>query len=192
MAESASATEGILCPGCHFECKLENYQCGRGKEFFDLAAAGGEVPVRRGPVMTPSERAASSDGKPPLNDRVMHGLNIMALRLRQRHGEAGICKVVLSLARAGSFMSLPFLAKRMLLSVDEADAALHEAVQAGYVTIGPEDGRGRFAYLTDAGKQQAAIWKDERDGQTAAFLANLDDDEKAILEHLLRKLLGMG
>lgn len=192
MVESASATGDIRCPGCHFECKLKNYQCGRGKEFFDLAAAGGEVPVRRGPVMTPSERAANPDGKPPLNDRVMHGLNITALRLRQRHEESGMRKVALSLARAGSFMSLPFLAKRMLLSANEADAALYEAEQAGFATVELGDGGVRFAYLTDAGKQQAVIWKGERDRQTAVFLANLDDDEKAVLEHLLRKMLGMG
>ena len=69
MTGSTSAIEGVKCPGCHFECMLEKYQCGRGKEFYDLAAAGGEVPVRRGPMMTPSERAARPDGKPPLNDR---------------------------------------------------------------------------------------------------------------------------
>ena len=188
---STPALQDILCPGCHFECKLANYQCGRGKEFFDLAAAGGEVPIRRGPTRTPSEIAAGAGGRPPLNDCVMHWLNVVANRLQDNHEEAGMRKVVLTLTRTGSFMSLPILAKRMLLSVDDADAALIEAEQAGYVTIGSEDGRGRFAYLTDAGKQQSAVWEAERDVQTAAFVSNLDEDEKEVLERLLRKLLGM-
>lgn len=192
MTNPAPALQDILCPGCHFECKLANYQCGRGKEFFDLAIVGGEVPVRCGPTRTPSEIAAGTGGRPPLNDCVMHWLNVTANRMQDRHEEAGMRKVVLTLDRAGSLMSLPILAKRMLLSLDQADAGLIAAEQAGYVTVGPEDGRGRFAYLTDAGKQQAVVWKDERDASTAAFVSNLSEDEKATLEQLLRKLLGVG
>lgn len=190
MSEAVVSNE-IKCPGCHFECALVNYQCGRGKEFYDLAAAGGEVPPRRVPMMTPSELAASPDGKPPLDDRVMHVLNVMANRLRDRHIEAGDCKVVLTIARAGSFMSLPIMAKRMLLSLDESESALDDAKASGYVVVEVEEGRGHMAYLTDAGKEQAAVWKAERDESTAEFLSALSKEEKEALEALIRKLLGM-
>ena len=78
MNEPLSVPDDLVCPACHFGCRLVKYQCGRGREFFELAAAGEEIPERRGPMMTPSERAAlGGDGRPPLNNRVMHGLNIL-------------------------------------------------------------------------------------------------------------------
>ena len=189
--DTAPAVERTVCPGCHFGCLLAKYQCGRGKEFYDLAAEGGEVPVRRGPMMTPSERAANPDGKPPLNDRVMHGFNILSNRLQDRHVEAGERKVVLSLVRAGGFMSLPILAKRMLLTPDELDNALEDAQQEGLAAVEEDDRIGRIARLTDAGKAQAAMWKAERDEQTAEFLSALSEEEKETLVAHVRKLLGM-
>jgi len=192
MTESTSVSEDIRCPGCHFECMLVKYQCGRGKEFYDIAAAGGEVPVRRGPMMTPSERAANPDGKPPLNNRVMHALNIMASRLRDRHVEAGERKIVVGLVRAGSFMSMPFLAKRSQMSIEELEAELEKACASGFVCIEDDEHAGRIARLTDAGAEQAAQWEMERNEQTAAFLSALSDEEKETLVLLIRKLLGLG
>ena len=181
----------IKCPGCHFECKLVKYQCGRGKEFYDLAAAGGEVPVRRGPMMTPSERAARPDGLPPLNDRVMHGLNILSNSLKDRHVEVGERAVVLALSRLGMFMSQALLAKRMLLSAEELEDYLIEAEQNGLVVAEIEDHAGSIVRLTDAGIEQASAWKAERDADTAEFLSNLSDEEKETLSALVRKLLGL-
>ncbi len=189
----AKVADDVKCPGCHFECRLARYQCGRGLEFFEMAVAGEEVPIRRGPMMTPSERAAcGGDGKPPLNDRVMHGFNILANRLQKRHVEAGARKVVSTLSRTGQFMSLPFLAKRMLMDIDETDEALDEARRAGYIVIETDFHAGRIARLTDAGREQAAAWKQERDDSTAVFLLPLSDEEKETLETLVRKLLVMG
>ena len=188
--EEQVVSKEITCPGCHFECVLVEYQCGRGKEFYDIAAAGGEVPIRRGPMMTPSEKAARPEGKPPVNHRVMHMLNVAANRLQDRHVEAGDRKVVLTLDRAKSFMSVPIMAKRMLVSPEETEKALEEAKAAGYVTVADEE-RGRMAYLTDAGKQQAAAWNAEHEARTAEFLSALSEDEKETLDELMRKLLGI-
>ena len=188
----ATVSNEIKCPGCHFECTLVKYQCGRGKEFYDIAVAGGEVPIRRGPMMSPSERAANPDGKPPLNDRVMHSLNITANRLQGRHEEAGERAVAFALARAGSFMSLPLLAKRMLLSIDEVEGMLEDAQSSGLVTLKNEEGRGRMAYLTDAGKELADQVKAERDKNTSEFLSELSEEEKETLVALMRKMLGLG
>ena len=191
MSEAVVVSDKITCPGCHFECKLVKYQCGRGKEFYDLAIAGEEVPERRGPMMTPSEKAASPDGEPPLDNRVMHTCNILSNRLKERHVDVGEDAVVFGLARAGSFMSLPFLAKRTLLSVDELDKCLEEAKQRGLVVVEVEEHAGRIARLTDAGAEQAAIVKAERDKETAEFLSNLTEEEKETLVVLIRKLLGL-
>ena len=191
MTQSAQISNDIVCPGCHFGCKLAKYQCGRGKEFYDIAAEGGEVPERRGPMMTPSERAATPDGKPPLNDRVMHALNITANRLRDRHAEAGERKVLITLVRTGSFMSVGLLGKRAMLSREELDLVLYGLQQAGMVKLEAEEHAGEVARITQSGLDQAATWKAERDDKTAEFLSALSDDEKEALVALVRKMLGL-
>ena len=188
---AAVVSDEIKCPGCHFECKLVKYQCGRGKEFFDLAAAGEEVPVRRGPMMTPSERAALPDGLPPLNDRVMHGFNILTHRLQDRHVELGERQVTTALSRLGSFMSVALLSKRMRMSPEELDVGLADAQRNGLVVIEDDERIGRIARLTEVGAKQATAWKAERDEETAEFLSDLTEDEKETLVALVRKLLGL-
>lgn len=190
MVFQGAVSENLVCPGCHFGCKLVKYQCGRGKEFFDLAASGGELPTRHGrPVATPSERAARLDGMPPLDDRVMFCLMVLANRLQQHHQETGEQKMAFALSRAGSFMTLPILAKRTMLSPSEFDDALEAAKRAGLVEVEvAEEGDG-IARLTETGKEQVAAWKAERDARTAEFLVALDDGEKETLERLLRKTL---
>lgn len=37
------------CPGCHFGCTLDDYQCARGGRFYEKWQAGEEIPVRRPP-----------------------------------------------------------------------------------------------------------------------------------------------
>ena len=192
MSETTVVDQNLICPACHFGCKLAKYQCGRGKEFFDLVADGEPLPERRGPMLTPSERAAlGSDGRPPLNDRVMHAFTIITNVIQKRHADAGARKVVLTLARTGSFMSLTLLPKRMTLSREEADTFLEEAQQADLVAVENDNRDVRIARLTDAGSEQAALWQAERDAETAEFLSPLSDEEKETLEALVRKLLVM-
>ncbi len=191
MTEQVPVSEDISCPGCHFECKLVKYQCGRGKEFFDLAASGGEVPIRRGPMLSPSEVAAGKPPVPPVNDRIMHGFTIVANKMQDRHAESKSEKIVTALVRQGSFMSLPLLAKRSLLSRDELDAGLEEAREAGYASVEVDERVGRVARLTDAGKKQADAFKEARDAGTAELLSGLSEDEKETLAALIRKVLGM-
>ena len=119
----------------------------------------------------------------------MYVLMALSSYLQQHQQEAVEHKLLFTLSRAGSFMSLPILAKRTMLSVDELDASLEAAKQAGHVEIKAEEGIGRVALLTETGKEQAAAWKAERDAQTAEFLAMLDEEEKETLERLFRKLL---
>ena len=191
MLEKNAVSNDAKCPGCHFGCMLVKYQCGRGKEFYDLAASGGELPERRGPMMTPSEAAARPDGRPPLNDRVMHGLNIMSNRLRERHEQSPNGAVLTALERSASFMSLPILQKRTHVPSAVLDSMLEEACQEELVTLEEDEHAGRIARLTDEGRQRAAEFKAQRDASTAEFLSALSDDEKKQLVTLVRKLLGM-
>ena len=188
MAESAVVSTDITCPGCHFECRLVKYQCGRGKEFFDLAAAGGEVPERRGPMLTPSEAAASSRAKPSLDERVVYALSIAGHIIQKREEEAAAIKAVEAVDRAMSFMSVPILAKRTMLLREELDAALDEAHAAGWLVVEEDERIGKVARLTDAGKEQAAVWKKARAKRAAEFTAPLSNEEKETLESLVRRL----
>ena len=191
MAEVAALSSEIVCPGCHFGCKLAKYQCGRGKEFFDIAAASGELPERRGPMMTPSEKAARPDGKPPVNDRVMHGLNIVANRLRERHEQADIRAAVLGTARAGASITPGILAKRLNLATAELAPIVENAKTEGLVVLEDDDRGIRMVRLTESGAEQARVWKTERDLRNAEFLSALSDEEKETLALLLRKTLGL-
>lgn len=140
-------------------------------------------------MLTPSERAAAGgDGRPPLNDRVMHAFNATVNKFQKRYAEAGVCKLVMTLSRAGSFMSLPLLAKRTLMPADQVDTALEEAQQGGFITVEVEEHAGRIACLTNDGAIQAALWKSERDASTTEFLSPLSNEEKETLVALMRKL----
>lgn len=68
---------------------------------------------------------------------------------------------------------------------------MEDARREGFATVEEDDRIGRIARLTDAGKAQAAMWKADRDEQTAAFLSALTEEEKETLVALVRKLLGM-
>lgn len=157
-----------------------------------MASAGEEVPVRRGPMLTPSERAkAGGDGRPPLNDRVMHAFTVMANVMQRRHAEAGSRKVISGLARVGGFMSIALLSKRMLLPTEEAEIVIDVASEAGLVVIEEDEHAGKIARLTQTGYEKAAEIKRNRDASTAEFLSPLSEEEKETLETLVRKLLAM-
>ena len=189
MAETVAVSGDAVCPGCHFRCKLVKYQCGRGKEFFEMAATGEQLPERRGPVLTPSERASMGGaGKPPVNGRVMHGLNVMGNVIKRELAEDPQRKVVQSLARGGSFMSLPILANRTHLAKEELRTVIDELVQAGLVVEEREEHAGLVARLTDKGAGRAVAWRSEHDERVAEFLSPLTDEEKEQLATMLRKL----
>lgn len=191
------------CPGCHFGCNLDAYQCGRGKEFYELAASGQPVPERRWPMFTPSEKAEGRTGKPPLNERVMRGLNMVSFALRRRHEEAGEKKIVAALVRGGKFMSLPILSKRTHIPREELSTLIEDASTAPFVTIDieeiaplgqREDGDAnprkiKVARLTEEGAAQARVWDEEREVATEEFLAPLSNEEREQLDSLLLKLM---
>ena len=191
MCSQDTVSDALKCPGCHFQCKLVKYQCGRGKGFYDLVADGGELPERRGPMAAPGDRSAGPAKMPPLNDRVVFGFGILSHAMQKRCFETGEQKLVFALMRQGLFMTPPILAKRVMLSAEELDEEVEAAKRRGLVDVEVDERIGRVVCLTEAGQEQAAIWKAERDEQTAEFLSPLSDEEKETMDMLVRKLLGM-
>ena len=55
---NATTQEAPKCPGCHFGCSLDRYQCARGKGLHAKWLAGEEIPERRAPW----ERAKRGEG----------------------------------------------------------------------------------------------------------------------------------
>ena len=189
MEKKVVVSSDVACPGCHFRCKLAKYQCGRGQGFYELVAAGEELPERRGHAATGERADEKGNGRFPSNARVMHSLNILSNRVRDCRAETGERKLVLMLLHLGLFVSASFMPRRMSMSAEEFNRVLATALERGLVEEVTDERRVRIVRLTEAGKRQAAIWSVERDARTAEFLSPLSDEEKETLEGLVRKLI---
>ena len=117
MSENVLSANAPACTGCHFGCTLDAYRCGRGKAFYELWQAGGEVPERRGPGRLGG--SPGGDHRPPSDTRVMHALTIMTKVLHERHAEAPESKLLASIERQGGFFALDKLAERAVLTSEE-------------------------------------------------------------------------
>lgn len=189
MEKRAIVSSDVVCPGCHFRCKLAKYQCGRGQGFYELVAAGEELPERRGHAATGERADEKGNGRFPSNARVMHSLNILSNRVRDCRAETGERKLVLMLSHLGLFVSASFMPRRMSMSVEEFNEVFAAAYEHGLVEESVDERACRVVRLTDAGIRQAAVWSAEREARTAEFLSPLSDEEKETLEMLARKLI---
>ena len=180
----------MKCPGCHFGCSLNKYQCGRGKEFFDLVQDGGELPERRPPVFTPSEQAAKKGHTPPpINEKLVRGINIVSHMMRDRDMPTPEQAIIVGLINLKSFMSKSLLPKRLQLPQLEFEKGLQSAIEHGFVEIADVEHSGTVVRFTASGKVQAEKWKNERDKRIEEFFSALSDDEKVQLDSLLGTLL---
>lgn len=57
--------EARTCPGCHFGCDIEDYQCARGEKLHARWVETGELPERRGPGHGPGANPASGPKHSP-------------------------------------------------------------------------------------------------------------------------------
>jgi DNA-binding MarR family transcriptional regulator len=57
--------------------------------------------------------------------------------------------------------------------------------------VDPDDRRRRAVHLTDKGREQMRVLQREARKAAETFMAPLDDDERATLNRLLRKLAGL-
>ena len=184
--------EAPVCPGCHFGCLVSGYRCGRGKAFHDLWVDGKPVPERRKPPIMRSggaEKAPQGGPMPSSDMRIMHGLNIMANILQDRHTESAERKVLMAAGRQGGFFACDMLAKRTLVDDERVLEAVSFLVERGFAERVLEEVAGEVLRITPTGKEQLAEWDAERDAATADFLSPLDGDEKAQLADMLFRII---
>ena len=192
-----------VCPGCHFGCAIDDYQCARGALFLAKWEAGEEIPVRRPPWArgekpageTPDGQSASAHTPPPrlaalpVSARLMMLLTMAQNALAARDDEQRDRRVAECLLRQESSATNRIIAERTRLNdaaIDEQIASLEER---GIVTSSTlKDGR-TFHTLTEDGRAQAEAWFEEHKAADAAFFAELTDEEAEQLEALLAKTL---
>lgn len=209
MGDSVESTaKAPTCPGCHFGCSVDAYRCARGQGFYKLWCEGKPVPERGIPPMmrkngerSDGERVGDGrpgdgrtgeghkDNVPPVGTRVMHGLNIMANVLQDRHAESPDRKVLTAVGRQGGFFALGMIGKRALLDDDAIAGSVDELVEAGYAVRDEDEIAGPIMRVTPAGKDKLAEWNAERDAATAEFLAPLSDEEQSELADMLFRLI---
>ena len=183
MTETTSTIEVPSCPGCHFGCALDAYRCGRGKGFHQLWVAGKPLPERG----KPGEGGAGH--APSVDMRVMHGLNIMANILQDRHTESAERKALIAIGRQGGFFAVDMLGKRTLLDPERLTDATRYLISEGFVEHDEDEIAGTVLRITSMGREQLAVWNAEREASTAEFLLPLDDDEKAQLSSMLSRII---
>ena len=183
MTETASTIEAPTCPGCHFGCALDAYRCGRGKGFYQLWLDGKPLPERG----EPGEGGAGH--APSVDMRVMHGLNIMANILQDRHTESAERKALMAIGRQGGFFAVDMLGKRTLLEPNSLADATRYLINEGFIEHDEDEIAGTVLRITSSGREQLAVWNAEREVSTAEFLSPLDNDEKAQLSSMLSRII---
>lgn len=183
MIETTSTTKAPSCPGCHFGCALDAYRCGRGKGFHQLWVDGKPIPERGKPGEGGAGRAPSVD------TRVMHGLNIMANILKDRHTESAERKTLMAVGRQGGFFAVDMLGKRTLLDPEDLAEATRFLIAGGFIEHDEDEIAGTVLRITSSGREQLAQWNTEREAATEEFLAPLDDSEKEQLASMLFRII---
>ena len=126
---------------------------------------------------------------PSSDMHIMHGLNIMANILQDRHTESAERKVLMAAGRQGGFFACDMLAKRTLVDDERVLEAVSFLVERGFAERVLEEVAGEVLRITPTGKEQLAEWDAERDAATADFLSPLDGDEKAQLADMLFRII---
>ena len=188
--------ETPVCPGCHFTCAIDDYQCARGEMFYERWKAGEEVPERRGPGRPPAGGMPKGILKPTSDERTMHLLHILEIALSDLERESGSDaperRVVDCLMRHNQSASEFVITGRTNLAGAELGDAL-EQVEAQHLVERRQVQTGATFYaLTDQGIEQAKAWLEELRAAQTRFLSVLDDSEKQQLHQLVAKLLEPG
>lgn len=121
--------------------------------------------------------------------RIMHGLNIVANILQDRHTESAERKVLMAVGRQGGFFACDMLAKRTLVDDERILEAVSLLVKRGFAERVLDEVAGEVLRITPEGKERLAEWNAERDAATANFLSPLDEDEKAQLADMLFRIV---
>lgn len=184
-----------VCPGCHFGCAIDGFQCGRGEKLHARWVETGELPERRRPPHPGGQPGGRDGGRPaiPVDDRIMHMLHIIGIALSDLADESGASaperRAIDCLMRHGGSASERIVEGRT--HAEGLDALFGELVERGLVKRRGFEHATLYA-LTEQGLAQAKAWESERKATEAEFLGVLDDGEKEQLLALVMKLLEPG
>ena len=126
---------------------------------------------------------------PSVDARVMHGLNIMANILKDRHTESAERKALMAIGRQGGFFAVDMLGKRTLLDPEDLAEATRFLIARGFIEHDEDEIAGAVLRITSSGRDQLAVWNAEREAATAEFLAPLDQSEKEQLASMLSRVI---
>lgn len=214
MADETAASNGApTCPGCHFGCALDDYQCGRGRKFLAMWHNGEAIPERRGPGMprhagkqgpggeASAARAAGNaqrpekrggeggpEGQLPPDMRLVMLLNVTANALRDERDSNTADEVLDCIVRQDRSATIRIIAERVRKDPAELEAALQELQQRSLAQPHDDDGR-TFFEPTEEGLAHCKAWQEKRREDDTRFVSGLSEDEKQQLADLLQKML---
>ena len=119
----------------------------------------------------------------------MHGLNIMANILQDRHTESAERKALMAIGRQGGFFAVDMLGKCTLLGPEDLAEATRFLIARGFIEHDEDEIAGTVLRITSSGREQLAQWNTEREAATAEFLVPLDDSEKEQLASMLFRII---
>lgn len=184
-----------LCPGCHFRCELNEYQCARGGKFFEKWKAGEEIPQRRGPQppAQDGEDKSKPAGRPaffnriPVEARLKMLMGLFQNVVRERDEQGAKQRVAECILRQDGFAANGIITERTRLTDEQIQKEVETLQAEGVVQPRTEPDGRVFHELTEEGKAQTEAWIEERQKADAELFANLSDEEKGQLESLLGK-----
>ncbi|MGI6033607.1 MAG: hypothetical protein ACOX69_09345 [Coriobacteriales bacterium] len=180
MTESRNAP---ICPGCHFACKVDRYQCGRGHRFYQTWLEGGEVPARRPP------QSKSPADELPLEKRIEHMLAVVPRVLRIQAHESFDDQVLLGIERHEGLAAVAIVSGELSANSAAVASAAANLQEKGLVaTAAPREG-AEMLQVTEKGRDYLEELNRRHAQTSERFFGVLSKDEREKLLELLEKTL---
>ena len=195
---SAKAPE---CPGCHYRCLLDAYQCARGKGFYGKWLAGEGIPKRRAPRKGDSSGPKGAGKRwgiaghgpggiaPSADMKLMRMLGIVGIALSEHREEDAERLVLDSITRHNGCTTERIVAGRVRMDGEALAPVLDKLREAELIVDVDDEVAGPMLQATEEGIVQAEAWRKERASTDAAFVDALTEEEKEQLAGLLAKML---
>lgn len=172
------------CPGCHFQCRLDRYQCGRGGRLYAAWQETGEVPKRR--PMPPKGHKPSDDM------RIMFGINILSNVLQMQREKSPDTEILAALMGHEGTSTGRVIEQRARLKSATFCKAITKLEEEGSIER-CDLGQYQDAFrITDVGRARLSELEATRDATNQELLAPLSTEERAEFAELIGKLLAPG
>lgn len=184
------ASAVAVCPGCHFHCRLDHYQCGLGAYRWEQAQkAEGETgaPATRPAAAKPA--AAKHHANASADVRIEHLLTVLPHKLRVAAGERVEDKLLCAVMRRRGLAAPSIMAKLLYTSPAGLQPSIDALENAGYLKIVDVDGRPGFMQLTAEGMAEGKRRAARHVAAYRDLLSCLSAEEQAELVVLLGKLM---